>query len=175
MPVSVSNDNDTLRIKGPTSAAQKSFLISFDVSKYTLQDRKYLLIASVWGKNRKMYPLKTSRKGDQLSASAKSFANYTIAEDRTPPVVSPDNFKSGQWMSKYRYLKLKISDDFSGISSYRATINGKWILMEYEYKTGTLTYDFNDGVSDKEENNLKVIVTDNIGNSTTFESVFYRQ
>ncbi|MGA0041811.1 MAG: M23 family metallopeptidase [Flavobacteriaceae bacterium] len=175
VPVSVSNDNDTLRIKGPTSAAQKSFLISFDVSKYTLQDRKYLLIASVWGKNRKMYPLKTSRKGDQLSASTKSFANYTIAEDRTPPVVSPDNFKSGQWMSKYRYLKLKISDDFSGISSYRATINGKWILMEYEYKTGTLTYDFNDGVSDKEENNLKVVVTDNIGNSTTFESVFYRQ
>ncbi len=175
VPVSVSNSNDTIRIKGPTSAAQKAFVISFDVSKYNLKDRKYLLIASVWGKSRKMYPLKTKREGDHLSAYAKSFANYTITEDRTPPTINPDNFKPGQWLSKYRYLKLKISDDFSGISSYRATINGKWILMEYDYKTGMLTYDFNDRVSEKEENNLKVVVTDNIGNSTTFESVFYRQ
>ncbi len=175
VPISIINNNDTLQIRGPVSAAQKSFLISFDISSYALEDRKYLLIASVWGRNRTMYPMSTSRKGDQLSAYTKSFSRYTLAEDRTPPVVRPSNFTSGQWMSKYRYLKLKISDDFSGISAYRATINGKWILMEYESKTGTLTYDFNDGVIDQEENKLKVIVTDNIGNSTTFESVFYRQ
>ncbi len=175
VPISIINNNDTLQIRGPISAAQKSFLISFDISSYALEDRKYLLIASVWGRNRTMYPMSTSRKGDQLSAYTKSFSRYTLAEDRTPPVVRPSNFTSGQWMSKYRYLKLKISDDFSGISAYQATINGKWILMEYESKTGTLTYDFNDGVIDQEENKLKVIVTDNIGNSTTFESVFYRQ
>ena len=37
-------------------------------------------------------------------------------------------------------LNVKISDDLSGISSYRATINGKLILMEYEYKTDLLSY-----------------------------------
>ena len=70
---------------------------------------------------------------------------------------------------------MKISDDLSGISSYRATINGKWILMEYEYKTDLLTYDFNDKIISETENNFKLIVTDNVGNSSTFEATFFRK
>ena len=70
---------------------------------------------------------------------------------------------------------MKITDDLSGISKYRATVNGKWILMEYDYKTNTLTHDFNDNVVTDTENNLKIIVTDNVGNSSTFEATFYRK
>ncbi len=47
--------------------------------------------------------------------------------------------------------------------------------MEYESKTGMLTYDFNDEAIKESEHKLIVVVTDNVGNSTTFESVFYRQ
>jgi len=78
-------------------------------------------------------------------------------------------------LSNYRYLKIKISDEISGIKNFRATVNGKWILMEYDSKTNTLTHDFNDGVVNDTKNNLKLIVTDNVGNSSKFESVFYRQ
>ena len=42
--------------------------------------------------------------------------------------------------------------------------------MEYDYKTGLLTYDFNDNIIKDTKNNLKIIVTDNVGNNTTFES-----
>ena len=78
-------------------------------------------------------------------------------------------------MSKYRFLKLKIEDKQSGISNYRATVNGKWILMEYDYKTDMLVHDFKDNVVKETNNNLKVIVTDNVGNSTTFEATFHRK
>jgi hypothetical protein len=47
--------------------------------------------------------------------------------------------------------------------------------MEYDYKTNTLTYDFNDNTAIETKNNLKVIVTDNVGNSATFEALFYRK
>lgn len=47
--------------------------------------------------------------------------------------------------------------------------------MEYDYKTKTLTHDFNDGLISETKNNLKLIVTDNVGNSATFESMFYRK
>lgn len=77
--------------------------------------------------------------------------------------------------SNFRFLKIKIDDSLSGISNYRATVNGKWILMEYDYKTKTLTHDFNDGLISETKNNLKLIVTDNVGNSATFESMFYRK
>jgi hypothetical protein len=38
-----------------------------------------------------------------------------------------------------------------------------------------LTYDFDDKVITETENNLKVIVTDNVGNSSTFEATFFRK
>ena len=85
------------------------------------------------------------------------------------------NFQNGKWVSKQRYLKLKIDDEHSGVKSYRGTINGKWILMEYDYKKNTLIYDFTDNIISESENNLKVIVTDNVGNSSTFEATFYRK
>ena len=47
--------------------------------------------------------------------------------------------------------------------------------MEYNYKNKTLTHDFNDAVVTETKNKLKVIVTDNVGNSTTFETTFFRK
>ena len=47
--------------------------------------------------------------------------------------------------------------------------------MEYDYKKNTLIYDFNDRVVNDTKNNLKIIVTDNVGNSSTFETTFYRK
>jgi hypothetical protein len=47
--------------------------------------------------------------------------------------------------------------------------------MEYDYKTDTLTHDFNDNVVTDTRNELKLIVVDNVGNSTTFEATFFRK
>jgi hypothetical protein len=47
--------------------------------------------------------------------------------------------------------------------------------MEYDYKTDLLTYDFADKVISETEHNLKLIVTDNVGNSSTFEATFFRK
>jgi hypothetical protein len=47
--------------------------------------------------------------------------------------------------------------------------------MEYDAKTNTLTHDLNDGIVVDTKNNLKLIVTDNVGNSSKFEATFYRK
>ena len=95
--------------------------------------------------------------------------------DKKGPRISATNFQDGKWLSNFRYLKFKITDDLSGISNYRATINGQWILVEYEYKTNSLTFDFNDNVVNDTKNELKLVVTDNVGNSATFEATFFRK
>ncbi len=110
-----------------------------------------------------------------LTTSTKTLGTYALASDTVNPTIYSLNFKEGQWLSNFRYLKVKIDDDRSGISNYRATVNDKWILMEYDYKTKTLTYDFNDDIVTDSKNNFKLIVTDNVGNSSTFESMFYRK
>ena len=91
------------------------------------------------------------------------------------PKIKELNFQDNKWISKNKTLKIKITDVLSGISSYRATINGKFILMEYNYKKDVLTYDFDDQIISESENNLKLIVIDNVGNNATFEATFFRK
>ena len=47
-------------------------------------------------------------------------------------------------MNNYKYLSVQIADDLSGIDTYSATLNGEWILMEYDYKTKKLVHNLKD-------------------------------
>ncbi len=168
-------ENDTLTLHESTVPAQKNFTISFDISRYQEPDKDKLFIARKVGYKDFVTYSSTKRKGNILSTSTKTLGTYTLATDTEKPKIRPVNFQDGKWLSKYRYLKLKITDDVSGIKNYRATINGKWILMEYDYKKDSLVYDFNDNIVSETKNNLKIIVTDNVGNSSTFEATFFRK
>ena len=166
---------DTLTLHENIIPAKKYFDISYDLNGYKTKDASKVYIARLVGWND--YPLysRTKRKGNILTTSTKTLGKYALATDTIAPTIKPINFSKGKWLSKYRFLKMKIEDQGSGISNYRATINGKWILTEYDYKTKTLTYDFNDAVSTETKNNLKLIITDNVGNNSTFETLFYRK
>jgi hypothetical protein len=173
--IDFNTSNDTLTLHKPIIPVKKYFTISYDISQYNKEDRNQLYIAELVGWNNYPSYSTTKRKGTILSSRTKDLGTYVIAKDEDKPTIKPLNFKNGSWLSKYRFLKVKIGDKTSGISSYRATVNGKWILMEYDYKTKTVTHDFNDGIITDTKNNLKVIVIDNVGNSTTFETIFFRK
>ena len=169
-------NNDTLNLHRPIIPLKKSFTIAYDISNYADADKNKLFIARLTGyKDQYVNYSSTRKKGNVLTTKTKNLGKYILARDTKNPTIIPMNFKDGKWLSKYRYLKVKLTDDLSGIRNYRATINGKWILMEYDAKKGMLTHDFNDNVVTETKNNLKIIVTDNVGNSTTFESIFFRK
>ena len=167
--------NDTLKLHKPSIPLKKSININFDISQYKGSDRDKLFIASVSRYGNKLYYTPTKKRGNTLTARTKYLGTYTLGVDDETPEIKTINFKNGSWISNYRYLKIKILDQISGIKNYRATINGQWILMEYDTKTQTLIHDFNDQIITDTKNNLKVIVTDNVGNSSTFETTFYRK
>ncbi|MEM6718196.1 MAG: M23 family metallopeptidase [Bacteroidota bacterium] len=162
------------KIHNDKVAAHKNFVISFDVSKYPAKDRKNLFIASLNKKKKPSYSA-TKRNGTKFTTSTKNLGTYFLVKDSIPPKVRPINFAKDKWISNKKYLKVKVSDDVSGIRSFRGSINGKWILFEYDPKKGMLTYDFSDINFTEAKHNLKLIVTDNVGNNTTFTSTFYRK
>ena len=167
--------SDTLFLGDDHIPMQKNFYINYDLSNYKKEHQNRLYVARFYGNYKKPYHVSTSRKGDILTAKSKSLGTYALAMDTVSPIIKPVNFQDKKWISKYRYLEVKIEDELTGISKYRATVNGKWILMEYDYKTNTLTHDFNDNVVKDTKNELKIIVTDNVGNSSTFEATFFRK
>ena len=167
--------SDTVKVHDNNKAASKYFTINYDITGYSQEDLKQLYIARLVGWNDFPSYSSTKQKNNVLYTRTNDLGTYCLARDTVAPTIEPVNFTDGKWMSKYRFLKLKIEDKLTGISNYRATVNGKWILMEYDYKTDMLVHDFKDNVVKDTNNNLKVIVTDNVGNSTTFEATFHRK
>ncbi len=165
---------DTIHLHKDITPIHSNITIGFDVSKYSEEQKEKMFIASLGTRGRPSYS-STYKKENRFTTGVRTFGDYTLASDIKPPSISPINFKDGQWISGNEDIKLRISDDLSGIKSYRTTVNGKFILMEYEYKNNTLTHNFSDAVLTETENKLKVIVTDNVGNSSTFEAIFFRK
>lgn len=165
---------DTVTIHNNRVPAHRNFTITFDASKYSEEERKQLFIARL-DKNLKPNYTSTFKRGTTFTTRTRNLGTYTLAKDTLNPKIRTKNFKHKQWLNNYRYLSLLISDDLSGIDTYSATLNGQWILMEYEPKTKTLTYNFDDKILDKKQCELKVIVKDNVGNTNTLEVSFYRK
>ena len=165
---------DTLRLHKDVVPLHKKISITTDISNYNKTDIDKLYIGRLNYKKTPYY-IKTYKKGNKLTAKTKTLGTFVLAVDTKKPEIKPVNFLNKKWISKNKTLKIRITDDLSGISSYRATINGKFILMEYDYKKDVLTYDFKDQIISEVENNLKLIVIDNVGNNTTFESTFFRK
>ena len=165
--------NDTLKIHEPTIPLQKPIEINFNIEEYNENEKKFIFIARIDNLGKIKY-CSTEKNGNSLKTKTKNLGTYTLSKDKKGPKIKAINFSDLDWISNEKYLKIKIEDDISGIKDYKATVNGNWILMEYDPKSNTLTHDFSDGVINKVENRLSVIVTDNMGNSSKFESCFYR-
>ena len=165
---------DTLKVHEDIIPVHKNITITVDVSNYNESDLDKLYLGRINYKGEPYYNT-TYRKGTKLSTKTRTLGSYVLVIDTTAPTIKPVNFSDKKWLNKNNTLKVKIEDDLSGISSYRATINGNFILMEYNYKKDVLTYDFDDNIILDSENNLKVIVVDNVGNNATFEATFFRK
>jgi hypothetical protein len=70
-------------------------------------------------------------------------------------------------------LQVTVSDELSGLKTYRGTIDGKWILMEYDYKLNLLTYFFDDSKLDKgKSHKLKITASDKQANNSEYSIDF---
>jgi hypothetical protein len=97
-----------------------------------------------------------------------------LAIDTIAPRISITKPIEGKWLTKEKSISFKISDEMSGLKSYNGFLNEKWVLFEYDNKLGRIIYQLNDEELLEGKNQLKMIVTDNLGNSAIFETSFFR-
>ena len=164
--------NDTLFLHDDTVPAHTNFTISIEDSKSTEAQKEKMFIGRIDGKKINYNP--TYRKDSVFNTKVKILGKYALVSDTVAPIISSVFPIDGKWITDQKTIQLSISDNLSGIKSYTGYLNGKWILFEYDNKTRKLTHYFNDGIVAEGANDLKVIVVDNVGNSTTFESRFFR-
>lgn len=170
----ITSDGNTLNFHKDNIPIHSYITITADISNFDTPDKDKVFIGKLNYRGEPYYS-NTERNGDLISIRVREFGDYGLGVDTVAPTISPVNFSDGKWISNHKTLQIKIDDNQSGIKSYRATINGQWILMEYEYKKNLLTYHFDDHKIPETENNFKLIVTDNVGNNSKFEATFFRK
>ncbi len=126
----------------------------------------------VVGKNGRYGSLGGEWKGEYLETSIGSFGKFLVTVDTLAPKIFPF-FKEGMNVSTRKALKISISDDLSGIGSYKVQIDGKWILANFDGKTGSLTVDLDaDKITKGKAHIMTVTVGDNRGNVNTVNTSF---
>lgn len=103
----------------------------------------------------------------------REFGKYTVTADTLAPVITALNSTYHKNLAGQVSVRFKIKDELSGIKSYRGTLNGQWILMDYDAKNDLLVYFIEDHLK-KGANTFRLEVTDNKDNVKIYETSLVR-
>ena len=109
----------------------------------------------------------------RMQTHIRSFGDYAILLDTVPPRIRIRDFRTD--LRGRSGFSLLIDDRVGGPLEFRGTVDGEWILLEYDAKSGTLRHDFADGVVQPGgDHEFYLRVTDARGNSADFKRNFRR-
>ncbi|MEP3388487.1 MAG: M23 family metallopeptidase [Reichenbachiella sp.] len=100
-------------------------------------------------------------EGGELVFKTRDLVPFTIATDSIPPKIIKKPSRAGR-------VKFKIEDEMSGIHSVRATLDGAWLLMNYDAKSGYIWSDETVEITGQ----FSLAVKDNASNISRFEATF---
>ncbi|MDE6266665.1 MAG: M23 family metallopeptidase [Muribaculaceae bacterium] len=156
-----------VKIGDPTVPLANDITVEIPVTE-TVSDPSKLCLVRIGGSSRSAIGAEFT--GSSMKADVNRFGTYAVTTDATAPTVRPLNPQ--QWGRNNR-VAVKISDNLSGVETYSGEIDGRFVLMELDGKSGTLTYDLNAGrVKRGGDHKLTVTVTDGCGNRTVFNQNF---
>lgn len=144
----------------------RAYRLSIKVDNDTLIDKTKYCIARVTPIGGKIAINSRYKEGNMIGY-VNRFGSYAVALDTVAPKLSPINQSS--WSSN-GVIAYRITDDFSGIKSYRGTIDGKWVMFEADNKNSMITFSLDKRTKKGTSHQIKITVTDNCGNTTTHDA-----
>ena len=111
-------------------------------------------------------------KGKFVSAEVPTFGDYTLVYDTVPPSIEKDYVPAD--MNSYRggVIQFKVTDNLSKIKSYQGTVDGRWMLFEFDKKNNLLQCDVS-ALAVNKEHQVTLKVVDERNNENNYKFVFY--
>lgn len=107
-----------------------------------------------------------------VKASSLNFGDFCVVIDTIAPVIRSLSVKNNT-LVEGEQMRFKIEDNLSGIKAYTGSIDGKWVLFEYDAKRNLLVYNFDEHLKKGKNHKLQLIVEDQKENKNTFTASFY--
>jgi murein DD-endopeptidase MepM/ murein hydrolase activator NlpD len=101
-------------------------------------------------------------EGNSIKFSSRNFGRFTFWKDTLAPVITYKSFTGNS-------IRLNIKDNSSGINIIRATIDGNWLLMNYDHKRNLIWSERIDKTVPL-KGNFKLEVIDRAGNKSIYET-----
>lgn len=98
--------------------------------------------------------------GNAFAFDTRNLGTYVLLKDDQAPEIRPLTLNK-------ELISFYIKDEMSGVSDFRATLNGEWLLLKYESKKNLLFTD-NPDRRMPFRGELRLEVRDNVGNLQTF-------
>ncbi len=109
----------------------------------------------------------------RLHTSIGAFGDYAISIDTIPPKVEVHRFSTD--LRQRAGFSVEMTDNVGGGGlTYRGTIDGEWVLLEYDVKNDRLNYAFADGDPGPGEHLFELEVRDARDNATIWRRKFRR-
>lgn len=142
--------------------------VSVKATKLPSNLRSKALIARI-DREGKRSPAGGSYENGYVATTTNLFDGYAIVIDTVAPKIKPwaENTRSG------KSLKFTVSDNFSGINTYRGEVNGKWALVEWDPKNKLMVYHF-DQVAEPGSNTFTLYLEDDKGNKSKYSTTFVK-
>lgn len=121
----------------------------------------------------KKTPLGGKWENGWMKVTTRVLGDFVVMADTVPPTLKAVNFQLNGSIDTINQLKINVKDDFSGIRDVEPSLNGSWLLMDYDPKNNLLVYEIDERLL-KGKNRLKVVVTDQCGNQSVLEANLYR-
>jgi hypothetical protein len=150
-----SPSNPQLEINDGNEYLWNAMDVTWDASGFTGNKNSYYVYQQ-YGNGGKSF-VGGTWDGNTIQFKTRNFGTFVLAQDLQKPTITPVRVNSSE-------IRFTIKDNSSGIESYEATINGKWVLMRYEHKQAIIWSEKLDEQPFKGSVNIKV--TDRAGNIT---------
>jgi hypothetical protein len=164
--------SDTFNIHYLTEPLNSNITLKFTTDSINPKILDKLLFARIDEKNGLISEGGDYSKG-YLTCFADNFGKYIVTIDTTPPEILPVNFTSNNKYTAGQQLTFTVKDNLSGIDTYNAYINDKWVLLQYDLKSDIMFYAVDkDMLITGKIYTLKLFVMDKKNNITVYKGKF---
>jgi hypothetical protein len=153
----------------PSVALHKEAQLSLRLQKGMLDGKHKQKYGIVRMQNKRAFWVGGDYRNGWIEAGIRSFGDYTIMQDTTPPVITAVN--PSAWISSQR-ITFRISDNLSGIQTFRGEIDGLFALFEFDGKKNLVTYRFDKTRLTRGKHKLTFTLVDACGNQAKYNHSF---
>lgn len=154
-------------IGNPAIPISQEYKVTIDIPADSLPQKGGYYLARL--RNNRKSGVDSRYSGGQIVGSPSSLGTFTVIHDDTAPLIKP--IKPTTWgTGKISFI---ISDNLSGIKSYRGEIDGTFALFELDAKTGRVDFVMDSSRWDKnKKHDIRFTVTDKAGNTSEYNGTF---